>query len=54
MGSIFLYQNSIQIKKNVGATFQRAINHAFKYFVGKFMVDYQDELTIKRDTPHTS
>jgi hypothetical protein len=32
--------------KNAGATFQRAMDHAFKYFVGKFMVDYQDDLTV--------
>jgi hypothetical protein len=32
--------------KNAGATFLRAMDHAFKYFVGKSMVDYQYDLTI--------
>jgi hypothetical protein len=32
--------------KNARATFQRAMDHAFRYFVGKFMVDYQHDLTI--------
>jgi len=32
--------------KNVGATFQRAMDHDFRNFVGKFMVDYQDDLTV--------
>jgi hypothetical protein len=32
--------------KNVGATFQREMDHAFKDLIGKFMVDYQDDLTI--------
>jgi hypothetical protein len=32
--------------KNAGATFQRAMDHAFKDFIGKFMDDYQDDLTI--------
>jgi hypothetical protein len=32
--------------KNVGDTFQRAMDHAFKYLIGKFMVDYQDDLTV--------
>jgi hypothetical protein len=32
--------------KNAGATFQRAMDHAFKDFIGKFMVDYQDDLTV--------
>jgi hypothetical protein len=31
--------------KNIGATFQREMEHTFKYFIGKFMEDYQDELT---------
>jgi hypothetical protein len=32
--------------KNDGATFQRAMDHAFNGFIGKFMVEYQDELTV--------
>jgi hypothetical protein len=32
--------------KNAGATFQRAMDHAFKDLIGIFMVDYQDDLTI--------
>jgi hypothetical protein len=32
--------------KNAGATFQREMDHAFKDFIGKFMEDYQDDLTI--------
>jgi hypothetical protein len=32
--------------KNAGATFQRAMDHTFKDFIGKFMVDYQDDLTV--------
>jgi hypothetical protein len=32
--------------KNVGATFQRAMDHAFEGLIGKFIVDYQDDLTI--------
>ena len=28
------------------ATFQRAMDHAFKYMIGNFMVDYQDDITI--------
>jgi hypothetical protein len=32
--------------KNVGETFQRAMDHAFKDLIGKFMADYQDDLTI--------
>jgi hypothetical protein len=32
--------------KNVGEIFQRAMDHAFKNFIGKFMADYQDDLTI--------
>jgi hypothetical protein len=32
--------------KNVGETFQREMDHAFKYLIGKFMDDYQDDLTI--------
>jgi hypothetical protein len=32
--------------KNVGETFQREMDHAFKYLIGKFMADYQDDLTI--------
>jgi len=31
--------------KNMGATFQRAMDHVFKYFIGNFMVNYQDDLT---------
>jgi hypothetical protein len=27
-------------------TFQRAMDHAFKYLIGNFMADYQDDLTI--------
>jgi hypothetical protein len=31
---------------NVGATFQRDMDHAFKYMIGKTMADYQDDLII--------
>jgi hypothetical protein len=30
--------------KNVGATFQREMDHAFNDLIGKFMEDYQDDL----------
>jgi hypothetical protein len=36
--------------KNVGATFQRAMDHAFEGLIGKFMVDYQDDLTVHSKT----
>jgi hypothetical protein len=32
--------------KNAGVTFQRDIDHALKYLIKQFMVDYQDDLTI--------
>jgi hypothetical protein len=32
--------------KNAGETFQRVLDHAFKDLIGKFMVDYQDDLKI--------
>jgi hypothetical protein len=32
--------------KNAGATFQRAMDHAFSGLIGKFMVDYQYDLTV--------
>jgi hypothetical protein len=32
--------------KNAGETFQRAMDHAFKYLIWRFMDDYQDDLTI--------
>jgi hypothetical protein len=32
--------------KNDGATFQRAMDHAFNGFIGNFMGDYKDELTV--------
>jgi len=32
--------------KNADATFQRVMDHAFKDIIGKFMVDYQDDLKI--------
>jgi hypothetical protein len=32
--------------KNAGATFQRAMDHAFKDLIGKFMADYQDDLIV--------
>ena len=32
--------------KNVGATLQRAMDHAFNYLIGKFMTAYQDDLTV--------
>jgi hypothetical protein len=32
--------------KNSRDTFQRAIDHAFSGLIGKFMADYQDELTL--------
>jgi ribonuclease HI len=36
--------------KNVGATFQRAMDHAFSGLIGKFMADYQDDLTVHSKT----
>jgi hypothetical protein len=36
--------------KNVGATFQRAMDHAFSALIGKFMADYQDDLTMHSKT----
>jgi hypothetical protein len=36
--------------KNVGATFHRAMDHSFEGFIGKFMVDYQDDLTVHSKT----
>jgi hypothetical protein len=35
---------------NVGATFQRAMDHAFKGLIGKFMADYQYDLTVHSKT----
>jgi hypothetical protein len=32
--------------KNVGATFQRAMDHAFNRMIGKYMEDYQYDLTV--------
>jgi hypothetical protein len=32
--------------KNVGATFQRAMDHAFSGMIGNFMENYQDDLTV--------
>jgi hypothetical protein len=32
--------------KNAGATFQRAMDHALRDFVGKFMDAYQDDFTV--------
>jgi hypothetical protein len=32
--------------KNVGATFQRDMDHAFEGFMIKFVMDYQDELIV--------
>jgi hypothetical protein len=32
--------------KNAGATFQTEMENAFKDLIGKFMADYQDDLTI--------
>jgi hypothetical protein len=32
--------------KNVGATFQKAMDHAFNGLIGNFMEDYQDELMV--------
>lgn len=31
---------------NVGATFQRVVDHALKDLIGKIMVDYQDDLMV--------
>jgi len=36
--------------KNVRDTFQRAMDHAFKDLIGKFMANYQDDLTIHSKT----
>jgi hypothetical protein len=32
--------------KNVGATFQRAMDHEFSGLIGKFMAYYQDDLKV--------
>lgn len=32
--------------KNVGATFQRAVDQAFQDLIGNTIVDYQDDLTV--------
>ena len=32
--------------KNERYTFQREMNHSFKDLIGKFMADYQDDLTV--------
>jgi len=32
--------------KNVGAMFHRAMDHTFEFSIGKFMENYQDDLTI--------
>jgi hypothetical protein len=32
--------------KNVGVTFKRDIHHDFNDFIGKFMVDYHDDLIV--------
>jgi hypothetical protein len=32
--------------KNVGAMFQRAMDHAFNGLIGNLMTDYQDDLTM--------
>jgi hypothetical protein len=32
--------------KNVGETFQRAMDHVFQDLFGKFFVDYQDDLIV--------
>jgi hypothetical protein len=36
--------------KNVGATFQRTVDHVFKGLIGKFMAYYQDDLKIHSKT----
>jgi hypothetical protein len=36
--------------KNVGATFQRAMDHAFSGLIGKFMEDYKHDLTVHSKT----
>jgi hypothetical protein len=36
--------------KNVGATFQRDMDHAFEGLIGKFMENYQDDLTVHSKT----
>jgi hypothetical protein len=33
--------------KNAGVTFQRAMDHDFKDLIGKFMEDYQDDMTVQ-------
>jgi hypothetical protein len=45
MGNICLCSIPFGLK-NAGATFQRAMDHAFKDLIGKFMEDYQDDLTV--------
>jgi hypothetical protein len=35
---------------NVGDMFHRDMDHAFEGFIGKFMVDYQDDLTVHSKT----
>ena len=41
---------------NVGATFQRAVDYAFKGLIGKFIEIYQDDLTVfsKNGVTHIS
>jgi hypothetical protein len=36
--------------KNARATFQKAMDHAFSGLIGKFMVDYQDDLIVHSKT----
>jgi hypothetical protein len=36
--------------KNVGATFQMAMDHAFSGLIGKFMADYKHDLTMNSKT----
>lgn len=45
MRDICLQSNSFMIK-TVGDTFQRAMDHDFKYLTGKIMADYQGVLIV--------
>jgi hypothetical protein len=46
----FSYARMPFVLKNVGATFHRTMDHAFSGLIGKFMKDYQDDLTVHSKT----
>ena len=45
MGSMWFQQDAFWIE-NVGSTFQREMGHAFKDMIGRYMVDYWDDLIV--------